>query len=75
LCFEDLFVPSDEIVETEGENEIQASTLSTRSKNALVKNGITTMEALKSLTSEQVSSLSGLGDKSIQEILEFLGRN
>jgi DNA-directed RNA polymerase subunit alpha len=68
-------IPSDEIVETEGENEIQASTLSTRSKNALVKNGITTMEALKSLTSEQVSSLSGLGDKSIQEILEFLGRN
>lgn len=71
----DAQIPSDEAVEPQGENEIQASTLSTRSKNALVKNNITTMEALRALTSEQVSNLSGLGDKSIQEILEFLGRN
>jgi DNA-directed RNA polymerase subunit alpha len=68
-------IPSDDVVQTEGENEIQASTLSTRSKNALVKNNITTMEALKALTSQQIENLSGLGDKSIQEILEFLGRN
>jgi DNA-directed RNA polymerase subunit alpha len=60
--------------EPEGENEIQASSLSTRAKNALVKNGITTLDGLKAQTSEQISNLSGLGDKTIKEILEFLGR-
>jgi len=60
--------------EPEGENEIQSSALSTRAKNALVKNGITTMAALQSQTSDQISNLSGLGDKTIKEILEFLGR-
>jgi DNA-directed RNA polymerase subunit alpha len=58
----------------EGENEIQASPLSTRAKNALVKNGITTKAKLQSLNSEDISNLSGLGDKTIKEILEFLGR-
>lgn len=58
----------------EGENEIQASALSTRAKNALVKNGITTMAKLQGLSSEDISNLSGLGDKTIKEILEFLGR-
>jgi DNA-directed RNA polymerase subunit alpha len=62
------------VTEPEGENEIQSSALSTRAKNALVKNGITTMEALKAQTSEQISNLSGLGDKTIKEILEFLNR-
>jgi DNA-directed RNA polymerase subunit alpha len=61
-------------MEPEGENEIQSSALSTRAKNALVKNGITTMAALKAQTDEQISNLSGLGDKTIKEILEFLGR-
>jgi DNA-directed RNA polymerase subunit alpha len=60
--------------EPEGENEIKASALSTRAKNALVKNGITTMAALQAQTSEQISNLSGLGDKTIKEIMEFLGR-
>lgn len=58
----------------EGENEIQRSVLSTRAKNALVKNGITTLAALQAQTSEQISNLSGLGDKTIKEIMEFLGR-
>jgi DNA-directed RNA polymerase subunit alpha len=57
-----------------GESEIEASALSTRAKNALVKNGITTMAALQAQTSDQISNLSGLGDKTIKEILEFLGR-
>ncbi|MDR3643105.1 MAG: DNA-directed RNA polymerase subunit alpha [Candidatus Doudnabacteria bacterium] len=66
-----------ELVEGEsaqGENEIEASPLSTRAKNALVKNGITTMVKLQGLSSEDISNLSGLGDKTIKEILEFLGR-
>jgi len=56
------------------ENEIQASTLSTRAKNALVKNGITTMAGLQALSNEAISNLSGLGDKTIKEIIDFLAR-
>jgi len=65
---------SEVAAEPQGENEIQMSPLSTRAKNALVKNGITTMAALHALTTEQINVLSGLGDKTIKEILEFLGR-
>jgi hypothetical protein len=32
------------------------------------------MAALNALTSEDINNLSGLGDKSIKEILEFLKR-
>jgi DNA-directed RNA polymerase subunit alpha len=56
------------------ENEIENSTLSTRAKNALTKNSITTMAALQKLTNEEISSLSGLGEKTVNEIIEFLGR-
>jgi DNA-directed RNA polymerase subunit alpha len=66
--------PSAETQDSDGENEIQRSSLSTRAKNALVKNGITTLAALQAQTSEQISGLRGLGDKTIKEILEFLGR-
>ncbi len=62
------------VLKPEGENEIQSSTLSTRAKNALVKNGVTTLAALQALNAEQISNLSGLGDKTVKEILEFLGR-
>lgn len=65
---------SDEAPETQGESEVEVSTLSTRAKNALVKNGITTMAALHALTDDQISNLSGLGEKTITEIKEFLGR-
>ncbi|MCL5009185.1 MAG: DNA-directed RNA polymerase subunit alpha [Patescibacteria group bacterium] len=61
-------------VEETGENEITNSTFSTRAKNALVKNGITTLAALQALSNEEIGKLSGLGDKTIKEILEFLGR-
>lgn len=57
-----------------GENEIQVSVLSTRAKNALVKNGITTLAKLKELSEDEISNLSGLGEKTINEIKEFLGR-
>lgn len=55
-------------------NEIENSVLSTRAKNALTKNSIITMAALEALTNEQIGSLSGLGEKTINEILEFLKR-
>ena len=57
-----------------GDNEITNSTLSTRAKNALVKNGIVSMAALQALSNEEIGKLSGLGDKTIKEIIEFLGR-
>jgi DNA-directed RNA polymerase subunit alpha len=58
-----------------GDNEIEATALSTRAKNALNKNGITSLVALQNLSTEAIGNLDGLGDKTIKEILEFLGRN
>ena len=58
----------------EKENEIQASVLSTRAKNALVKNGVTTIAQLKIMDRDQISNLSGLREKTINEIIEFLGK-
>lgn len=55
-------------------SEIMNSTLSTRAKNALVKNGVVSMDALQALSNEEINNLSGLGDKTIKEILEFLNR-
>lgn len=55
-------------------DEIQETPLSTRAKNALIKNGIGTLDQLRGLTSEQIQNLSGLGDKTIKEINDFLGR-
>lgn len=49
--------------------------LSNRAKNALTKNGITTVEALEALTNDEISNMAGLGDKTIAEIMELLGRN
>jgi len=57
-----------------GENEIEATQLSTRAKNALTKNGIVSLVALQALSSEDIANMDGLGDKTIKEILEFLGR-
>ena len=70
----DLTPIAEEELSSEGENEIQMSTLSTRAKNALVKNNITSMAKLKDLSNEQIQNLSGLGDKTIKEIIEFLNR-
>jgi DNA-directed RNA polymerase subunit alpha len=57
------------------DNEIVASTLSTRAKNALIKNGITSFKTLKAMTTDDVMNLSGLGEKSAKEIVEYLERN
>ncbi len=57
-----------------GENEIEATQLSTRAKNALTKNGITKLMALQNLSAEEINNIDGLGEKTIKEILEFLGK-
>lgn len=49
--------------------------LSNRAKNALVKAGIDTVESLQGLTNDEINSTAGLGEKTIAEILEALGRN
>lgn len=49
--------------------------LSNRAKNALAKAGIASVEALQGLTNDEISSTAGLGEKTIAEILEVLGRN
>ena len=49
--------------------------LSNRAKNALAKAGIGSVEALQGLTNDEISNTAGLGDKTIAEILEVLGRN
>lgn len=56
------------------ENEIEASALSNRAKNALTKNGIVTMAALSAMSNDDINNLAGLGEKSIKEIIEFLKR-
>ena len=57
-----------------GENEIETTHLSTRAKNALTKNGIVSLVALQSLSTEQIANIEGLGEKTIKEILDFLGK-
>ncbi len=49
--------------------------LSNRAKNALTKAGIASVEALQGLTNDEITNTAGLGDKTIAEILEVLGRN
>lgn len=53
---------------------IDDTTLSNRAKNALQKSGITTIEALRTMTDEDIHNIAGLGEKTIAEILDLLGR-
>jgi DNA-directed RNA polymerase subunit alpha len=48
--------------------------LSNRAKNALTKNGITTVEALEALSNDEINNMAGLGDKTITEIMTVLER-
>lgn len=50
-------------------------TLSNRARNALNRNGIMTVPALEALTNDDINNIPGLGEKTITEILEALGRN
>ena len=56
------------------DTEISNTTLSTRAKNALEKNGIASLNALKALGPEQIENIDGLGKKTISEILEYLAK-
>lgn len=53
---------------------IDDTTLSNRAKNALQKSGITTIESLRAMTDEDIHNISGLGEKTITEIMDLLGR-
>lgn len=71
---ESVETPSSEETATTGRS-LDELNLSNRAKNALIKNNINTVEALESLTNEDINAIPGLGEKTISEILELLGRN
>ena len=62
------------VVETSAEEDLKNLNLSSRSLNALRKNGINTVSDLKKYSSEELSKLEGLGSKSVNEIIEALNR-
>lgn len=70
-------IENEEVAEPEvvAGTSLEELNLSNRAKNALSKAGITTVEALQALSNEDINSTPGLGEKTITEILEVLGRN
>lgn len=56
------------------ESDLDTVSLSNRARNALIKNGITTVARLKELSTEDINNIPGLGKKTITEILTLLGR-
>lgn len=60
-------------VEAQG-TPIDDTTLSNRAKNALQKSGIITIEGLRAMTDEDINNIPGLGEKTITEIMDLLGR-
>ncbi len=56
------------------ESDLDSVSLSNRAKNALIKYGITTVEQLKALPTEEVETIPGLGKKTITELMMLLGR-
>ena len=65
-------VKSEPVKEVGAENDLLSLGLSRRSYNALLKNGVNKISDLKGLGQEQLNSFSGLGAKSITEILEVI---
>ncbi len=63
------------MAEEESGTSVNDLNLSNRAKNALVKSGISTLEKLQTLSDDDIKNISGLGEKTINEILEFLGRS
>jgi DNA-directed RNA polymerase subunit alpha len=57
---------------TPGEDDLKSLGLSNRSYNALVKNNITKISDLQGLTHEQLVTMEGLGEKSVEEIERLL---
>lgn len=64
---------SDASAEASG-TPIKSLNLSVRAQNALEKNGVKSVEELEGLTALQIQNLDGLGEKSVNEILEVLGK-
>ena len=56
------------------ETPIKSLNLSVRAQNALEKNGIATVEQLQTMSAEEIKNLDGLGEKSVMEILETIGK-
>ena len=54
---------------------IDDTTLSNRAKNALQKSGIVYIETLQAMSDDDIQNIAGLGDKTITEIMDMLGRN
>ncbi len=78
---DDIETPADEAAQQQliGSSEpsgrsLDELNLSNRAKNALTKNGITTVEALEGLSNDEINNMAGLGDKTIAEIMDVLGR-
>jgi DNA-directed RNA polymerase subunit alpha len=65
---------STESSESTGATPIKSLNLSVRANNALEKNGVSTVEALQTMSVEQIKNMDGLGEKSIKEILEAIGK-
>lgn len=55
-------------------SDLDSVSLSNRAKNALIKYGVSTVEQLKALPSEEIESIPGLGKKTILELMMLLGR-
>lgn len=55
-------------------SDLDSVSLSNRAKNALIKYGISTVEQLKALPSEEIEGIPGLGKKTILELMMLLGR-
>lgn len=62
-----------EVVEATG-TPIDDTTLSNRAKNALQKSGIVNIETLQAMSDDDIQNIAGLGDKTITEIMDMLGR-
>jgi DNA-directed RNA polymerase subunit alpha len=57
------------------ENDIRELNLSARSQNALERNGISNVAQLQAMTVDDIKGLEGLGEKSLKEVLEAIGKN
>ncbi|GAC1414198.1 MAG: DNA-directed RNA polymerase subunit alpha [Candidatus Doudnabacteria bacterium] len=55
-------------------SSVKSLNLSVRAQNALEKNSITTVEQLEAMSADDIKNLDGLGEKSVNEILEVLGK-
>lgn len=53
---------------------IESLNLSVRANNALQKNGVASVEQLQSMDVEDIRNMDGLGEKSLNEILEAIGK-